>query len=119
MAKDEKPVDELSVAKLTMNQANGVIDMYFDTLQKAISSYPPGGTEFAEKLKVYAQRNVATTHEFVKQLSGAKDFQEVVLIQAEFMQSLMSAFGDQTKSLSEEYTKAATDVLKKPFAGTS
>jgi hypothetical protein len=31
----------------------------------------------------------------------------------------MSAFGDQTKSLSEEYTKAATDVLKKPFAGTS
>jgi hypothetical protein len=42
------------------------------------SSYPTGGTEFGEKLKSYAERNVSTTREFVKQLSHAKDFQEMV-----------------------------------------
>jgi len=119
MAKEQKAAEELGLPKLTTDQARGVIDMYFDTLKNAVSSYPTGGTEFAEKLKSYAQRNVSTTHEFVKQLSNAKDFQEMVRIQTEFMQSLMSAFGEQTKTVAEEYTKLAADMLKKPLGGIS
>ena len=120
MAKDQKPVEELSgFAKQYIEQARGAMDIYFDTLKKAVSSYPTGGTEFGEKLKSYAERNVSTTHEFVKQLSHAKDFQEMVRIQAEFTQSLTSAFGEQTKSPTEAYTKTAADTLKKPISGMS
>ena len=72
-----------------------------------------------EAIRRFAERNVRTTHEFVKQLSHAKDFQEMVRIQTEFMQSLTAAFGEQTKSLTEAYTKAAADTLKKPIAGMS
>jgi hypothetical protein len=50
-------------------------------------------------------------------LSQAKDFQEMVRIQTEFMQSLVNAFGEQTRSLGEAYTKAASDAVKKPLAG--
>jgi len=120
MAKDQKSTEELSgIAKQSIEQAQGAVDIYFDTLKKAVSSYPTGGTEFWEKLKGYAERNVSTTHEFVKKLSHAKDFQEMVRIQTEFMQSLANAFGEQTKSLTEAYTKTAADTLKKPFAGMS
>ena len=52
MAKDRKPVEELSgIAEQTMEQARGAVDVYFDYLKKAISSTPSGGTELGEKLK--------------------------------------------------------------------
>jgi hypothetical protein len=118
MTKDQKPVEELSrIAAQTMEQARGAVDVYFDYLKKAISSTPSGGTELGEKLKRYGEKNVTTTHDFVKQLSQAKDFQEMVRIQTEFMQSLVNAFGEQTRNLGEAYTKAASDAVKKPLTG--
>jgi hypothetical protein len=91
----------------------------FDYLKKAISSTPSGGTEFGEKLKSYAEANLTATHEFVRQLSQVKDFNEMVRIQTEFMQSLVNAMGEQTKELTETYAKTAADIAKKPFSGMS
>ena len=72
MAKDRKHSEELSgLAEKTMEQARTAVDTYFDYLKKAISSTPSSGTEFGEKLKSYAEANLATTHEFVRQLSGS------------------------------------------------
>ncbi len=112
MAKDRKPAEGLSgFAEQTMAQARTAVDTYFDYLKSAISSTPSGGTEFGEKLKSYAEGNLATTQEFVKQLSQVKDFPDMVRLQAEFMQSLVNAMGEQTKEL--------TDIARKPFAGMS
>jgi hypothetical protein len=120
MAKDRKPAEELSgFAEQTMEQARTAVDTYFDYLKKAISSTPSGGTEFGEKLKSYAEANLATTHEFVRQLSQIKDFSEMARIQTEFMQSLVNSMGEQTKELTEAYAKTAADIAKKPFAGMS
>jgi len=118
MAKN--PAQELSgIAQQSIEQARGAVDIYFDMLKNAVSAYPTGGTEFGEKLKGFAARNVSTTHAFVKELSHAKDFQEMVRIQTEFMQSLANALGEQTKSLTEAYNKTAVDALKKPITGMS
>ncbi len=120
MAKDQKPAEELSgIAKQTMEQARAAVDTYFDFLKKTVSATPSGGTEFGEKLKSYTEANLATTHEFVRQLSEVKDFNEMVRIQTEFMQSLANAMGEQTKELAEVYTKTAADIARKPFAGIS
>ena len=120
MAKDRKPAEELSAfANQAMEHARNAVDTYFDYLKKAISSTPSGGTEFGEKLKSYAEANLATTYEFVRQLSQVKDLNEMVRIQTEFMQSLVKAMGEQTKELTETYTKAASDIVKKPFASIS
>ncbi len=120
MAKDRKPAEELSgFAEQTMAQARTAMDTYFDFLKKAVSSTPSGGTEFGEKLKSYAEANLATTHEFVRQLSEVKDFPGMVRIQTEFMQSLVNAMGEQTKTLAEAYTKTVADVAKKPLQGVS
>jgi hypothetical protein len=120
MAKEQKPVAQLSgIAERTIEQGRDAVDMYFDTLKRTISSYPTGGTEFGEKLKSYAETNISTTHEFAKRLSQAKDFQEMVGIQTEFMQSIMNTFGEQAKSLTDAYTQAAAGIVKKPLAGMS
>jgi hypothetical protein len=117
MAKDRKPAEELSAfANQGMEQARNAVDTYFDYLKNAVSSTPSGGTEFGEKLKSCAEANLATTHQFVRQLSEVKDFQGMV--QTEFMQSLVNAMGEQTRALAEAYTKTAAD-LTNPFAGMS
>jgi hypothetical protein len=40
----------------------------------------------------------------------------MVRIQTDFMQSLMNAAGEQTRSLAEAYTKTASNVAKKPLS---
>ncbi len=93
----------------------GAVDNYFNFIQKTMSSYPLGGTEFGEKLKSYAEKNIAATNEYVLKLSQAKDLQEAIRIQTEFVQTQFNAFGEQTKSLAETFTKAATEAVKMRF----
>jgi hypothetical protein len=99
----------------TKGQALGAADTYFDFLNKTISSFPSGGTEFGEKLKSFAEKNVTATHQFIQQLSQAKDFQDVLRIQTEFMRTQMQAFAEQATSLAESFTKTAASEIKMPF----
>jgi hypothetical protein len=99
----------------TKGQALGAADTYFDFLNKTISSFPSGGTEFGEKLKVFAEKNIAATREFIKQLSHAKNFQDVLRIQTEFLQTQMQALGEQATSLAETFTRTAASEVKMPF----
>src|SRR5271157_2966452 len=120
MAKDAKPLEELKtsanqIVGQTMEQTRGALDNYFGFVQKAISSFPLSGTEFGEKLRSYAEKNIAATNEYVRKLSEAKDLEEVIRIQTEFMQTQFNAFGEQTKGLAEIFTKAATEAVKAPF----
>jgi len=91
------------------------LDNYFNFIQKMMSSFPPGGTEFGEKLTSYAERNIAATNEYIRMLSEAKDFQDIIRIQTEFVQTQFNAFGEQTKSLAESFTRAAKEPVKARF----
>jgi hypothetical protein len=49
MAKDAKPLEDLSanakqVVERTREQTQGAVDKYFNFVQKAMSSFPLGGT---------------------------------------------------------------------------
>jgi hypothetical protein len=119
MAKDQRMEALKSTAEEaveeTREQARGAMDSYFDFLHKTVSSCPSGGTELGEKLKGYAETNIAAARDYMHKLSQAKDFTDVVRIQTEFIQSQFNAFGEQTKSLGEAYSKAAADTVSKPF----
>ena len=109
MAKGPDPFEMSEAAKQAMTQVFGAVDSYFDNLKKTIASAPSGGTEFGEKLKGYAERNTAATHDFIKKLSQAKDLQDMFRIQTEFLQTQVSAFSEQASGLAESFTKAAGD----------
>jgi hypothetical protein len=63
----------------------------------------------------YATQNITAIFAFVQKLSQAKNFEEVVKIQTEFMEAQMNSFNEQAKILGEIYTKAAGDAMKPPF----
>jgi hypothetical protein len=116
----QKPEDDLhanvpEAIKQTVEATRGVVEDYFSFLQKTLSSYPTGGMELGEKLKSCAEENIATIRDYVHNLGQAKDFQEVLRIQAGFMQAQFGALVEQTRSLSEACVRAAADAANKPF----
>jgi hypothetical protein len=109
MAQEKTRGEDLNaIGKQTMAHAYSAMDYYFDHLKKTTASAPSGGTEFGEKVKVYAEKNIAATQEFVRDLSYAKDIQDMLRIQIEFMRAQLEAFGEQAKDLGEAYIKAAS-----------
>jgi hypothetical protein len=102
------------VIEKTMDQTRGALDDYFNFMQKAFSFYPVGGTELAEKMNSYTEQNISAARDFVHKLSQAKDFQDIIRIQTEFMQTQFSVLAEQAKSLTEAFTRAATSTVKPP-----
>jgi hypothetical protein len=120
MEKEQELAEQPSgIAERAMEQARGGADMYFNFLKRAIADTPSGGNEFAESLKGYAETSITTTQEYLRQLSQARNFQDIVRIQTDFIQSLMNAAGEQTRSMAGAFIKTASDAAKNPLSDTS
>jgi hypothetical protein len=108
MAQVERIVDK------TVAQTRGAADDYFNLMQKGFLFYPMGGTELAQKMQSYTEQNLSAAGDFVRKLTEAKDFQDIIRIQTEFVQDQFSVCAEQTKGLCEAFTKAATSAVKLP-----
>lgn len=116
MPSDKEPFEDLSaIAAQTMEKTRGAVDNYFNFLQKTMSSYPWSGSELADKLKGFVEQNIGASHEYMRKLSQARNVQDVIQIQTEFMQTQLSSFAEQAQKLGEVYVKAATGAMKNPL----
>jgi hypothetical protein len=86
---------------------------YFGWLQKTMSASPWSNIDFNKKLLSYATQNVTAAVDLVQKLSQAKDVEQVVKIQTEFMSQQLNSFNEQTKAIAEICTKAAQDSTKR------
>jgi hypothetical protein len=96
-------------------RAKHAMETYFSWLQNSMSTLPWSNTNLNRILLSNATQTFAATVTFVQKLSQAKNFQDVVNIQSEFMALQMKSFNEQAKLLGEIYTKAAEDAVKSPF----
>jgi hypothetical protein len=114
MAKEKARGAEFSALGMqTTAHPYSAMDYYFDHLKKTVASAPSGGTEFGEKVKACAEQNISATQEYVRELTYAKDVQDILRIQMEFVRSQLEAFGEQAKDLGEAYIKAASGQTTK------
>ena len=120
MAKDSSPLQNFNVEakqaiQQTVKQTEGAMDNYFNLLQQTMSAAPWGKTDFGEKLKSFTEQNIAAAHHHIQKLSQARDFQDFIEIQTEYMQTQLSLFADQAKQLGEAYMKTTAGAFKPPF----
>jgi hypothetical protein len=101
------------IAQQMTEQTKGAMENYFSWLQKNMSALPWSNTNLNRVLLSNATQNVTATFAFVQKLSQAKNFQDVVKIQTDFMETQMNSFNDQAKILGEIYAKAAEDAMKR------
>jgi len=103
-----------SVVSEATEQARVAMENYLSFLEKSMAVSPWGKTELSKKIKSHAEQNVATAFEFAQKLIHAKEFQDLVRIQTEFVQTQLKSLTEQAKDLCETATKATTDALKGP-----
>jgi hypothetical protein len=99
--------DEVNAVGKQLARAYSAMDYYFDHLKESVAAAPSGGTEIGEKVKAYAEQNISATQEYVRELTYARDIQDILRIQMKFARSQLDALGEQTKDLGEAYIKAA------------
>jgi hypothetical protein len=119
MAKGKESSESLTgIATQTAEQIAGrtqeTMGHYLTWLQNAMSTAPWGNTELTKKFLSYATENVSNAFGFVQKLSQAKNVEEVMKIQTEFMTAQFSSFNEQAKNLGEIYTRTAT-AMRVPF----
>ena len=112
MAKDKEPLEAFTAtaaqaAEQMTKQTQGAMENYFGWLQKTMSTFPWSNTNLNRILLSNATQNITAIFAFVQKLSQAKNFEEVVKIQTEFMEAQMNSFNEQAKILGEIYTKAS------------
>ena len=117
MADDKEPFEALTAtaeqtAEQITKQTQGAMENYFGWLQTTMSALPWSNTNLNRILLSNATQNVTATFAFMHKLGQAKNFQDVVRIQTEFLQVQMNSFNEQAKIVGEIYTKAAKDAMK-------
>jgi hypothetical protein len=89
------------------------METYVKWLQNAMSASSWTNVDLNKKLLTYATENVTAAVGLVEQLSHAKNLEDVVKIQTEFVSKQLGSLNEQTKTIMEVCTKAAQDSMKR------
>ena len=113
------PTQMRQFAEQSVEQARKAVDGFMTAAQKAVTTAETqaataqsGAKDVGAKVMGFAEQNIANSFEFAQKLVRAKDIQEVVALQQEFLKAQMQAMQSQAKDLSSAATKAATDIAK-------
>ena len=96
-----------------MRAAQGVVS----ALEDRVTARQASAHEIGNKAISFAERNVSSAFDFAQKILQAKDFQELVRVQTEFVQSQMNVLSEQVKDMGNTISKASTDSMKSSKKG--
>jgi phasin len=115
----EIPVEMRAAAERSVEQAKMAFNNYMQAAQEAVSTFEErikasqvGAQGMSKKAMNFAERNVITAFEFAQKVVQAKDIQELVRMQTEFVQTQMQVLSEQIKDLGETATRTAMESVK-------
>ena len=82
------------------------------SLETQANTAQSGAKDVREKVMSFAEQNVANSFDFAQRLVRAKDVQEILLLQQEFLKAQMQAMQAQAKDLGTAAAKATADIAK-------
>jgi phasin len=114
----EIPQDMRAFAEKSVAQAKQAFDGFMSAAHQAVNAFEgqaetarKGAKNVAEKAISFAEHNVTTSFAFAQQLVKAKDVQEVLRLQADFVRNQMQVLAEQAKELGDSARQAAKDVV--------
>ncbi len=124
MANDPKwnfdvPTQMRQLAEQSVEQAKKAVDGFLtaaqkttETMETQASAAQAGAKDVGQKVMGFAEQNINNSFEFAQKLVRAKDVQEVMALQQEFLKSQMQAMQAQAKDLGAAATKVTMDAAK-------
>jgi phasin len=108
----EVPADLRVATEKSIEQARVAFNTFMSAAQQAVSEFEgrakamqAGAKDVSEKAMSYAERNVANVFAFADRLVHAKDIQQVIALQTDFIQAQMKELAEQAKELGEAAVK--------------
>ena len=115
----EIPAEMRAIAERSVEQAKIAFNNYIQAAQDAVSTFEgrvqatqTGAKDVSRKAMSYAEQNVAIAFDFAQKLVHARDVQDLIRLQTEYVQAQIHALSEQAKDLGETATKAAMDTVK-------
>ena len=115
----EVPTQMRQLAEQSLEQARKAVDGFMTQAQKAVTTAEvqaqaaqSSAKSVGQKAMGFAEHNIAQSFEFAQRLVRAKDIQEVMALQQEYLQSQMKAMSEQAKDLGSSASKAVMDAAK-------
>ena len=109
----EIPSEMRNFAEQSVGQAKKAFDSYIAAAQKAVSTAEThaanaqaGARTVGEMAMGFAEKNIATSFDFAQKMVRAKDLQEIMRLQAEYVKTQMQTLGEQAKDLGVTATKS-------------
>src|SRR5262249_49419111 len=124
MAKDpmsafEIPADMRQMAQQSVDQARKAFDGFMSAAHQAATAFQgqtaagqAGAKDVSRKGIAFAEQNVAASFDCANRLVQAKDPQEVLRLQAEFIRTQMETLTGQAKELGEGAARMAAEAGK-------
>jgi phasin len=114
----EVPTQMRQFAEQSLEQARKAVDGFMTAAQKTVTTMEAqttaaqsGAKDVGQKAMGFAEQNITNSFEFAQKLVRAKDIQEVMALQQEFLASQMKAMSEQAKDLGAA-GKSAMDGAK-------
>jgi phasin len=113
----EVPPELRTFAERSVEQARQAFDGFISAAHQAMSAFEgqaetarKGARDVTEKAMTFAERNMASAFAFAHDLVRARDLQEVLRLQADYVRLQMEALTEQARELGESSSKAAKDA---------
>ena len=116
----EVPTEMRDFAEKSVEQARKAIDGFMgaaqrtvDTLEGSASTMQAGAKDVTRRSLSYAEQNIAAAFDLAQRLVRAKDVQEAMQLQAEFVRSQFSAMQSQMKEFGSMAQSAVNQATPK------
>ncbi|WP_417685642.1 phasin [Roseibium sp.] len=115
----EIPDQMRDFAEKSVDQARKAFDDFMNVTQKAVetaedsaSIVQTGATDVNRKTLSFAEEHMDAAFQFAQKLVRAKDVEEMMGLQQDYLRKQMESLGEQARELSNTATKTAQDAAK-------
>lgn len=116
----EVPPEMRALAEKSVEQARQAFESFISTANRTVSALEgqaettrKGAKDLGAKAMALAERNIGSSFDFAQKLVRAKDVNEMVKLQADYINEQMKALPEQAKELGESTTKMARDAAQR------
>jgi phasin len=108
--KMEVPAQVREFAEKSVDQAEKAISSFMESASKSVVIVPGPMTDVAKQALAITEANLKASFEHARKLIKAKDIDEVMKLQSEFLRNQFGAATEQFKQMAGVDTSAAKDI---------
>jgi phasin len=109
----EVPAQIKEVAEKTIDQAERGFSAFIEAANKSVSMIPNPTTDMSLRALSLTEQNMKAAFDHAKKLLQAKDLQEAMRVQTEFLKAQYEAATEQLNEMGNSVRSSGADVVKK------